>query len=97
MSQSLNRDKNASKSPELSVIFWKVLLLRRLAPWWPLPSHLSKSASTRYLARNDNNMLSHIFTPFQVKEVPREVCKGVEMVMFREVCDQKPRMVPKVE
>ena len=95
MSQSLTRDKNASKSPELSVIFWKVLLLRRLAPWWPLPCHLSQSASTRYLACNDNNMLYHIFTLFQIKEVPREVSKGVEM--FREVCDQKPRMVPKVE
>ena len=25
------------------------------------------------------------------------MCKGVEMVMFREVCDQVPRMFPKVE
>ena len=25
------------------------------------------------------------------------MCKGVEMVMFREVCEQEPRMVPKVE
>ena len=61
MSQWLTPDKNASKFPELSVMFWKVLLLRRLALWWLLPCHPSQSASTRYLVENVKTILYLFF------------------------------------
>ena len=34
---------------------------------------------------------------YDVVETPRSMCTEVEMVMFQEVCEEVPRMVPKVE
>ena len=33
---------------------------------------------------------------YNVREVKREVCQDVEMLMFREVCEQALKMIPKV-
>ena len=33
---------------------------------------------------------------YNVREVQREVCQDVEMLMFREVCEQALKMIPKV-
>ena len=60
-------------------------------------SSLPSQPGCNYQVPSGYSILSYLFTLLQVKEVPREVCKGVEMVMFREVCDQVPRMVPTVE
>ena len=30
-------------------------------------------------------------------EVPRDQCKEVEMLMFRQLCDEVPKNVPKVD
>ena len=96
MSLSHPQDRSASRFPVQSVMFLKLSLKKRLAQL----CHLSFLLKDNAIIRSVPQPSSYGDDPFlvlKVKETPREVCTNVDMVKFREVCDQVPRIVPKVQ